>query len=466
MNLNEKYLIKPFMKELNSPGFSTSNNVFKMIVGTTGLGKTYTTFNTFIPHLFNEKDLDLVIFSYPTTEVYDPMEANAVLRETKGVYICQTIDEAIHYLECGEKVFLPLTHQMMLSNQYFLDVILNNGYKMGWFVDEPHTWLACSDKESYKDNVGSYNITYQATLYKMVSKVAGHTPYIFGTTATPTHEHKHLTEPVGDMKFKIINTYPSTNEIISVCGWMGGVTYYDIEDADETAHKFHSFFDKHIEKNERFGKRTMMIHCEMDGGKLGLNVDTILDSLKYRFEKMGDFTQQRIVVITYKFKGYVNIVNTNLPGKYMISKEPVDERTLIRNLNNPDHPSNIVLFVNKGKCGLNVHNIKSYFSFRRTDKKASKNLGNIEIVDAAIQTLGRMMRIWTGVLNRVFVKTWGYDLTNYVKSLNSVERKELLELNSYDICVPNNDMWKEAVRIVTTKLNPTSTQAKDWMSKL
>ena len=181
---------------------------------------------------------------------------------------------------------------------------------------------------------------------------------------------------------------------------------------------------------------------------------------------MGDFTQQRIVVITYKFKGYVNIVNTNLPGKYMISKELVDERTLIRNLNNPDHPSNIVLFVNKGKCGLNVHNIKSYFSFRRTDKKTSKTLGNIEIVDSAIQTLGRMMRIWTGVLNREFVKTWGYDLTNYVKSLNSVERNELLELNSYDICVPNNDMWKEAVRIVTTKLNPTSTQAKDWMSKL
>ena len=77
-----------------------------------------------------------------------------------------------------------------------------------------------------------------------------------------------------------------------------------------------------------------------------------------------------------------------------------------------------------------------------------------------------MMRIWTGLLNISFVKTWGYDLTNYVKSLNSVERNELLKLNSYDICVPNNDMWKEAVRIVTTKLNPTSTQAKDWMSKL
>ena len=466
MNLNEKYLIKPFMKELNSPGFSTSINLFKMIVGTTGLGKTYTTFNTFIPHLFNEKDLDLIIFSYPNTEVYDPLEADSVLRETKGVFKCRTIDEAVHYLECGEKVFLPVTHKMMLKNQYFLDVILNKGYKMGWFVDEPHTWLACSDKKNYKNTMGSYNVTYQATLYKMVSKVAVHTPYIFGTTATPTHEHKHLLEPVGDMKFKIINTYPSTNEIISVCGWMDSVKYFDIENPHEVGYTFSKFFSKHIDKNERFGKRTMMISCEAANGSMGYTIENVIGMLKSEYVSLGDFTSQTIVEMTTDFKGYVNIVSTNLPGKYTISKEPVDERTLIRNLNNPDHPSNIVLFVNKGKCGMNVHNIKSYFSFRKTDKKAGKELGNIEIVDTAIQILGRMMRIWTGVLNRVFVKTWGYDLTNYVKSLNSVERNELLELNSYDICVPENDMWKEAVRIVTTKLNPTSTQAKDWMSKL
>ena len=77
-----------------------------------------------------------------------------------------------------------------------------------------------------------------------------------------------------------------------------------------------------------------------------------------------------------------------------------------------------------------------------------------------------MMRIWTGVSNREFVRDWGYDLTEYVKSLNSVERNNLLELNSYDVCVPNNDMWKEAIRVVRSKLNPSKTMASDWIVKI
>ena len=206
MNLNDKYLIKPFMKRITEKSFSTDNNVFNMIVGTTGLGKTYTTFNTFIPHLFNKKDLDLVIFSYPTTEVYNQDDACAVLRMTNNVQLCKDLDEALYYLGQGFKVFLPVTHQMILQNQHFLDVIVSIGYKTSWFVDEPHTWLGCSSPENYKDVTGNYNALYGGVLYKMVAKVSATTPYVFGTTATPTNEHKHLLQPVGDMKFKIINT--------------------------------------------------------------------------------------------------------------------------------------------------------------------------------------------------------------------------------------------------------------------
>jgi hypothetical protein len=467
MNLNKKYLIKPFMKRITEKGFSTANNVFNMIVGTTGLGKTFTTFNTFIPHLFNKKNLDLVIFTYPTTEVYDKDDAIAVLRETSGVQLVDNIDDAIFYLGQGIKVFLPVTHQMILANKYFLDVIISAGYKMAWFVDEPHTWLGCSSSEHYKDVTGNYNALYGGVLYKMVAKVSAITPYVFGTTATPTNEHKHLLLPVGDMEFKIINDYPSTREIISACGWMGGVSYFDIENPYEVGHIFSKFFGKHIEKNNLFGKRTMMISCEAANGSMGYTIENILDLLKDEYISLGDFTSQTIVQITNDFKGYVNIVNTNFNnGTYQLSYEKVDERTLIRNLNDPNHPSNIVLFVNKGKCGMNVHNIKSYFSFRKTNKKTSSNLKSKEIVDTPIQTLGRMMRIWTGVSNREFVKDWGYNLTEYVKSLNSVERNNLLELNSYDVCVPNNDMWKEAIRVVRSKLNPSKTMASDWMVKI
>ena len=43
---------------------------------------------------------------------------------------------------------------------------------------------------NYKDSVGSHNILYNASLYKEVSKISAISPYVFGTTATPTDSNK------------------------------------------------------------------------------------------------------------------------------------------------------------------------------------------------------------------------------------------------------------------------------------
>ena len=67
LTLEQKYLINPFTKEINSKGFPTSTNEFKLIVGTTGLGKTYSSFNSMIPTLFEDHNLKLVIYSMPQT---------------------------------------------------------------------------------------------------------------------------------------------------------------------------------------------------------------------------------------------------------------------------------------------------------------------------------------------------------------------------------------------------------------
>ena len=92
MNLTNKYLIDPFMKEVNHTGFPTSNNVFKMIIGTTGLGKTYTTFNTFIPYLFDEK------------------ECRDFLKDNFSKEILNTYDSLIpHALKAVEKFKMVLT---------------------------------------------------------------------------------------------------------------------------------------------------------------------------------------------------------------------------------------------------------------------------------------------------------------------------------------------------------------------
>jgi hypothetical protein len=473
MNLTDKYLINPFMKEVNHTGFPTSNNVFKMIIGTTGLGKTYTTFNTFIPYLFDEKDLDVILFTYPLTEVYNEEDAFAVELQTKNkIKVVDSegdLTKVPFLVSNGFKVFIPVTHQKLInsSNKFFIDNLVQQGLKVGWFVDEPHTWLACSDKGNYKDSVGSHNILYNASLYKEVSKISAISPYVFGTTATPTAEHQYLIEPFGDMKFKIINTYPTTQEMISRAGWFGGEQYFDINNENETLYVFNNFVDRHMEKNELFGKRVMMIQCGRSNSKIGYTVEEILDLLKQNLSNSSNLTNNQIAVLTHDFKGYVSFKKTNFNNNtYQVIYEDVDEQQVIRDLNNPNHPSKFVLFVEKGKCGLNVHCLKSFFSFRTTDKKTSSRLNEEPITNQAIQILGRMMRIWTGMSNKDFVKQWGYDLTNYVKSLNTVQKNTLLELNSFDICVPDNDMWRATVKDVRTKFNPSKVDASSWISNL
>ena len=115
---------------------------------------------------------------------------------------------------------------------------------------------------------------------------------------------------------------------------------------------------------------------------------------------------------------------------------------------------------------MNVHNLKTYFSFRKTDKERSGDYNKEPITESPLQVVGRLMRIWTGITNRDFVNKWGYDLTDYVKSLSKDECKKLLECNSYDIYHPNNTMWAEAVNILKTELNPTKESALTWMKKI
>jgi len=471
MNLTNKYLINPFMKEIKSKDFSSSNNIFKMIIGTTGLGKTYTTFNTYIPHCFDNEDLDLVLFTYPKTEVYNEEDAFAVeLNTNKKIKVIDSpadLDKVFLYLKNEFKVFLAVTHQKILhkSNKWFIDGVVKQGVKVGWFVDEPHTWLACSDYRNYKNTQGYHCPTYNASLYKLVSKISAISPYVFGTTATPTNEHKHLVEPFGDMKFNTINTYPTVNEMISRSGWIGGEQYYDLNNTDETESTFSNFVDIHVEKNEIFGKRVMMVSCGQRNSKIGFTVKDVLKLLRENLDSSSNLIDNQITVLTSDFKGYVNIKKTNFNnGTYQFVYDDVSEQQVIRDLNNPDHPSKFVLFINKGTCGLNVHCLKSYFSFRATDKKTGTELNGKPITNQAVQILGRMMRIWTGESNKDFVKQWGYDLTDYVKSLNTVQKNTLLELNSFDVCVPTNDMWKATIKEIRTKFNPSKIDASSWIN--
>ena len=472
MAIDEKYLINPFVKEVNSKSFTNRKYTMNIIQGTTGLGKTYATYNTFVPYCFGQ-GLDLVIYSYPLTEIYDSVGSMSVVAKSNGVVHCDDVYEAMEAISNGFKVFFTSTHQYLLdvNGRKLFDYVENKGVTLGWFVDEPHTWTI-SSKENYKDVLGSFSVKYNNKLYSLLERMSTKTPYIFGTTATP-HAEQTLKVPVdGKLGYKIINSRPNLDEMISRTGWMGSTTPYELGSSlipgqdKETVSTFGNALITHHHKSDTYGKRTMLITAEMSNGSNGWNVEYVTELLK------GFYTtvlpelkfENQIAILTSDFKGYVNFVKQGFG--YRTEYHSCEESQILNDLSDPNENAQILIVIEKAKMGMNVHNLKTYFSFRKTDKERSGDYNKEPITESPLQVVGRLMRIWIGTPNRDFVKKWGYDLTDYVKSLSDEECKNLLECNSYDIYHPDNKMWSEAVNVLKTELSPTKESALTWMNKI
>jgi hypothetical protein len=80
--------------------------------------------------------------------------------------------------------------------------------------------------------------------------------------------------------------------------------------------------------------------------------------------------------------------------------------------------------------------------------------------------MGRLQRFWTGIPKKDFVKKYGYDMTEYIKQLPENELEAFFALNSYDIYVPDNGMWRNAIIELKRRLSPSTTRAKAWVEKI
>jgi hypothetical protein len=482
MNVTDKYLIKPFNKLINKKGFATNKEKMYIIRGTTGLGKTYTTFNEFIPTLFGKHNLDLIIYSYPKTEVFDIMQAResvtkSIIQSGKAVYIATTVKEAKTFLKKGNKVLLCLTHQAIcVSNngKKFMRDLEGMGLKTGYFVDESHSWMI-SHIDNYRNVMGSNTPKYEGGLFKMLCKLAERTPYIFGLTATPNAEQINKVPVIGSMGFELINDYPKLKETIGRSGWTGSITKYDLEglDAVDVYMQFYDAVELHLEKTYKYGKRTMMIKTERANGALGFNMNMIQEALKCWAKDDGseylgssEHKSDVIAVLTHNFKGFVNFIPWGFGTRIEYTTRTEDE--IKESLSDPEHNCQILLVVEKGDMGMNIHNLKTIFSFRKTDKEMSTLYEKEPITENAIQTVGRAMRINTGMSNEKFTDEWGYDLTDYVKEgLKSDDEVEaLLELNSLDLYVPDNEMWNASIKAIRKDLCPSKEMASAWIKEV
>ena len=87
------------------------------------------------------------------------------------------------------------------------------------------------------------------------------------------------------------------------------------------------------------------------------------------------------------------------------------------------------------------------------------------LVEISNQTQGRALRINPPMPLDEFVKKYGYSLEGFIKTLPEDEYQDLLEANSIDLYLPDNDMNRKSIEVDRKPVEFNNKSAKfNWKS--
>ena len=112
---------------------------------------------------------------------------------------------------------------------------------------------------------------------------------------------------------------------------------------------------------------------------------------------------------------------------------------------------------------MNINNLKTLVSFRWQDKRVGYKKDSEELIEFAVQVLGRLVRLNPTIPLKNFVEQYGYSLNEYVKGLSYEEKIKLIQANSFDILIPYTNMWRSASDRFTEQYVSTVQQAQEWL---
>jgi len=451
------YLIAPFMKKVNNKDFVHSTNVMKILTGITGQGKTYSTGKVFIPYLANEKNVEIFVVSVPTTEILDKDDFQKFLIP-HGFAIAFNAKEALHLSETlGLKVVLLTTNQGFVvaeKGKNFIEYLKKSGKLFAIFIDEAHTWLV-SDIINYKDVNGGTTPKYEATMFKNLAELSFHSPYIFGLTATPNAEQFGTVNTIGNMSFEVINKLPPKKVMLSKVAYFGTENFYGenfITEKFSINSRFENAIVKNFTDNSGGIKKTMMVSVGNENASTGYDKSYVMHQTILALNTNALVAEdEKVIALLTGNPSETGVYSTN--GSF----EKLDEDDIKKKLNDNNDPLKIVIVVQKGKMGMNIFTLKTLFSFKPQNKK---NTSGVAITEFAIQTLGRLVRLNTGIEKNEFADKYEYDLSNYMKTLSEKQKNEVLEANTIDIYLPDTIMYQEAVKMFKEKYVSSIQSAK------
>lgn len=461
-------------------------NVIQLINLQTSAGKTHSTFNFGIPTLFDSYDVDLICYVYPYIEIYDNNTVeSAILLSNNAVHIkleetnmSEISHKIVKYIQNGKKVLLTSTFNSFFAHtenygNELIKVCKTNCITSALFVDEIHQW-STSDYTHYNYNTGNSNKTFNSTAYKCMSNWSKNTPYVFGLTATLTNEM--ITNRVkGSTTYNVLVDHVPVEKLIHTSAWLDKFTYYNhydktktwvtfkqfIYDFETTNRKVNLLQSKYrYKKNDYFATSMLIRVSDIRGDYDTHSVLRCINArlswgLRYDSHKYTEFC----IGVMDQYGCYLYNINGDC--------KKVDETVIKNRLNQYWDPLRYLIVVNRGKSGININTLKWYFDFR-TSK--SKNSEGDYILPNYKQLLGRLQRL-NPPLSYInwFIEEYGYNIQPFISNCKKYDWSDKLDqlfvTNSYRVCVPNLQIWREIESAIVNEISNTLDTVKSIIAK-
>ena len=360
-------------------------------------------------------------------------------------------------------------------------------------IEEAHQFIGAADpgSESYVINFG-YTGEYTAETWQRIKKWRDINPRIIGFTATPTEHHKGHTS-LSD-QFRICGVLAEKKVILPSQAWVNkahpySFTKYQGKSSVEPA--IHQSIDLLFEREEKLidlkyfplereeqllstylrpdkdgrinTKLSSMYVCGDQRGVWGCSIDEVRETIaKYLLSDCGFDQSKKMIATMVENSSGGNTIWT-LDG---VAAEKVDNPTLMKKLHDEYDPLRFLLVINRGRSGINVHNLTAQVICRIRDPKEVRT-------PIPIQIFGRMVRLNPGT-GDVIRKEYANNLDNYLKYYPKdygVDVNTMVETikvaNVFDIWHPTNGKakrtWEESFDEFQRDYVNTSKEGFDYL---
>ena len=335
-------------------------------------------------------------------------------------------------------------------------------------IEEAHQFIGAADpgSESYVINFG-YTGEYTAETWQRIKRWRDENPRIIGFTATPTEHHKghaSLTD-----QFIVSGSLADKKVILPSQAWMKkahpysftkyqgrasveppihqsidllfereqkliDLKYFTVENEEQLLSTCHR-----SDKDPRINtKLSAMFICGDQRGVWGCSIDEVREIIsKYLLSDCGFNESDKMIATMVESSSGGNTIWT-LDG---ISTEKVDNPTLMERLHAEHDPLRFLLVINRGRSGINVHNLTAQVICRIRDPKEVRT-------PIPIQIFGRMVRPNPGTGN-ILRKKYMNNMDNYLKYYPedfNIDIETVVETikiaNVFDIWHPTNGKAK------------------------